>query len=83
MTRKKRAKRSPEGVSRRGFLQVVAASVALAGLTTCRKPVTLNKPFNSRPEGFKPGVPQFYATTFTRSGYGLGVLVKSSDGRPT
>jgi hypothetical protein len=42
-------------VSRRGFLSVVAASVALAGLTSCRKPVTKILPFNKRPEGFKPG----------------------------
>jgi molybdopterin-containing oxidoreductase family iron-sulfur binding subunit len=29
---------APDAVSRRGFLSVVAASVALAGLTSCRKP---------------------------------------------
>jgi len=29
-----------DDVSRRGFLTAVAASVALAGLTSCRKPVT-------------------------------------------
>ncbi|MEQ1631961.1 MAG: TAT-variant-translocated molybdopterin oxidoreductase, partial [Planctomycetota bacterium] len=72
-----------DDVSRRGFLSAVAASVALAGLTSCRKPVTKILPFNRRPEGFRPGTPQFYATTLSRSGYGIGVLVKSSDGRPT
>ena len=72
-----------DDVSRRGFLSAVAASVALAGLTSCRKPVTKILPFNKRPEGFKPGTPRFYATTLSRSGYGIGVLVKSSDGRPT
>ena len=74
---------APDEVSRRGFLSAVAASVALAGLTSCRKPVTKILPFNKRPEGFKPGLPQFYATTLTRDGNGIGVLVKSSDGRPT
>ncbi len=74
---------APDAVSRRGFLSVVAASVALAGLTSCRKPVTKILPFNKRPEGFKPGIPQFYATTLKRDGFGIGVLVKSSDGRPT
>ncbi|MBK8099202.1 MAG: TAT-variant-translocated molybdopterin oxidoreductase [Planctomycetes bacterium] len=74
---------APDEVSRRGFLGVIAASVALAGLTSCRKPKTHILPFHKRPEGFKPGVPSFYATTLTRGGYGLGVLVKSSDGRPT
>jgi molybdopterin-containing oxidoreductase family iron-sulfur binding subunit len=74
---------APDDVSRRGFLSAVAASVALAGLTSCRKPVTKILPFNKRPEGYKPGLPQFYATTVTRQGIGLGLLVKSSDGRPT
>lgn len=74
---------APDEVSRRGFLGVIAASVALAGLTSCRKPETKILPFNKRPEGFKPGIPSFYATTLTRDGFGIGVLVKSSDGRPT
>jgi molybdopterin-containing oxidoreductase family iron-sulfur binding subunit len=74
---------APDEVSRRGFLGAVAASVALAGLTSCRKPVTKILPFNKRPEGVKPGIPQFYATALSRHGYGVGVIVKSSDGRPT
>jgi MoCo/4Fe-4S cofactor protein with predicted Tat translocation signal len=74
---------APDDVSRRGFLSAVAASVALAGLTGCRKPATKILPFNKRPEGYLPGLSQFYATTLTRNGYGIGVLVKSSDGRPT
>jgi len=74
---------APDEVSRRGFLGVIAASVALAGLTSCRKPKTSILPFNKRPEGFKPGIPQLYATVLPRNGYGIGVLVKSNDGRPT
>jgi MoCo/4Fe-4S cofactor protein with predicted Tat translocation signal len=77
------AEDAPDEVSRRSFLSVVAASAALAGLTSCRKPETRILPFNKRPEGFKPGIASFYATTITRHGYGIGVLVKSSDGRPT
>ncbi|HLQ36878.1 MAG TPA: TAT-variant-translocated molybdopterin oxidoreductase, partial [Planctomycetota bacterium] len=77
------AAEAPDEVSRRGFLGVIAASVALAGLTSCRKPVTHILPFNARPEGFKPGIAQYYATTLSRGGYGLGVLVRSNDGRPT
>ncbi len=74
---------APDEVSRRGFLSAVAASVALAGMTGCRKPVTTILPFNKRPEGFRPGMPQLYATTLVRGGRGIGVLVRSSDGRPT
>ena len=74
---------APDEVSRRGFLGAVAASVALAGMASCRKPETKILPFNKRPAGFKPGVARFYATTLTRNGQGIGVLVKSNDGRPT
>ena len=72
-----------DDVSRRGFLGAIAASVALAGMASCRKPETKILPFNKRPTGFTPGVAQHYATALTRNGYGIGVLVKSSDGRPT
>ena len=37
--------------------RVAGASVALAGLTSCRKPVTKILPFNVQPEGYKHGVP--------------------------
>lgn len=74
---------APDDVSRRGFLGAVAASVALAGMTSCRKPETKIVPFTKRPEGFKPGISQQYASTITRGGYGIGILVKSNDGRPT
>jgi molybdopterin-containing oxidoreductase family iron-sulfur binding subunit len=74
---------APDDVSRRGFLSAVAASVALAGMTSCRKPETKILPFTKRPEGFKPGIAQHYATTINRNGYGIGILVKSNDGRPT
>ncbi|MCA8948636.1 MAG: TAT-variant-translocated molybdopterin oxidoreductase [Planctomycetes bacterium] len=77
------ADEAPDAVSRRGFLGAIAASVALAGMTSCRKPVTPIVAFNKRPEGFQPGLPEFYATALSRDGYGIGVVVKSSDGRPT
>jgi MoCo/4Fe-4S cofactor protein with predicted Tat translocation signal len=70
-------------VSRRRFLGVVAASVALAGMTSCRKPEREILPFNKTPVGMVPGVPRFYATSLSRGGFGYGVLVRSNDGRPT
>jgi molybdopterin-containing oxidoreductase family iron-sulfur binding subunit len=73
----------PDAVSRRNFMGVVAASVALAGLTSCRKPVTKILPFAQRPEGFVPGRGELYATTWISGGYGVGTLVTSHDGRPT
>lgn len=77
------ADQAPDPVSRRDFLSVVAASAALAGMTSCRKPKTEILPFNTRPAGYTPGIPHNYATTFSHGGYGIGVLVKSNDGRPT
>ncbi len=73
----------PDSVSRRKFMGVVAASVALAGLTSCRKPYTKILPFAKRPEGVVPGRAEHYATTYVSGGYGLGTLVTSHDGRPT
>ncbi len=73
----------PDAVSRRNFLGVVAASVALAGLTSCRKPVQNILPFAKRPEGFVPGRGVPYATAHDVAGYAVGTLVTSTDGRPT
>ena len=61
---------APDEVSRRGFLGAVAASVALAGMASCRKPETKILPFTKRPEGYKPGIAQHYATTISRGSWG-------------
>ena len=68
--------------TRRSFLKVMAASLALAGLTACRWPKERIMPFAYRPEGYVPGVPQNFATALELGGAALGVLVKSVDGRP-
>ncbi|HXH27692.1 MAG TPA: TAT-variant-translocated molybdopterin oxidoreductase, partial [Candidatus Polarisedimenticolia bacterium] len=71
-------------VSRRGFLQLMAASFALAGLSACgRQPIEAIVPYVDQPENLVPGTPLFYATAFTHRGYGLGVLAESHMGRPT
>ncbi|MCA8943812.1 MAG: TAT-variant-translocated molybdopterin oxidoreductase [Planctomycetes bacterium] len=72
-----------DGVSRRNFLTAVAASVAAASFTSCRKPFQKILPFTHRPEFLIPGVPQHYATALTSGGFGVGLLVRSNDGRPT
>jgi molybdopterin-containing oxidoreductase family iron-sulfur binding subunit len=80
----------PEGASewndefsRRKFLGLVAASVALAGLQSCRKPFRKILPFAAQPEGVTPGIPSWYATSYVSGGYGYGTVVRSNDGRPT
>ncbi|HXF06895.1 MAG TPA: TAT-variant-translocated molybdopterin oxidoreductase [Blastocatellia bacterium] len=71
-------------VSRRQFLKLMGASLALAGVTGCvRQPDETIVPFVRAPEEVIPGKPLFYATTMTEHGFGLGLLVESHEGRPT
>jgi MoCo/4Fe-4S cofactor protein with predicted Tat translocation signal len=51
-----------DGVSRRNFLQIMGASVALAGLAACRKPVQKIMPYTRQPEHLVPGIPLYYAS---------------------
>src|SRR6201998_4271170 len=58
-----------DAVSRRGFLQLMGASLAMAGMTGCTKmPIEEIVPYVRQPEQLIPGRPQFYATAFTLSG---------------
>jgi len=68
--------------SRRHFLKVMGASLAMAGLAGCRWPKENILPFANRPDGRTPGVAQHYATTYDLGGVGSGLLVTSYDGRP-
>ncbi len=59
-----------DSVSRRGFLKVMGASMALAGMTGCvRLPLEPIVPYVRQPEDVIPGRPQFYATAMTLGGY--------------
>ncbi|HEV8630647.1 MAG TPA: TAT-variant-translocated molybdopterin oxidoreductase, partial [Thermoanaerobaculia bacterium] len=73
-----------DGFSRRRFLQLSGASLALAGLTACTKqPPESIVPYVRQPEEIVPGRPLYFATTLTLRGYGRGVLAESHEGRPT
>ena len=74
---------SPGQTSRRDFLTIMGASMALAGLAGCRKPVENIMPFARRPEDTIPGVPMHYATGMEFRGVLRPLLVESTDGRPT
>ncbi len=73
----------PEGVTRRDMMMLLGASLSLAGVAGCRRPVEEIVPFVTAPEEIVPGIPRYYATTmpFRRSAYGL--IVESHEGRPT
>jgi MoCo/4Fe-4S cofactor protein with predicted Tat translocation signal len=73
-----------ESLSRRRFLELAGASLALGGLVACtRQPQEQIIPYVKQPEEVIPGRPLFFATAFALSGYGTGLLVESHTGRPT
>jgi MoCo/4Fe-4S cofactor protein with predicted Tat translocation signal len=72
-------------VSRRRFLGLMGASIALAGAAGCNlRPAPQRKiiPYTTQPDELTPGVPLFFATASPLSGYGTGILVRSHEGRP-
>src|SRR5579863_7746398 len=73
-----------DSVSRRGFLKLMGASLAMAGMTACTKqPLEPIVPYVRQPEELVPGRPMFYATAFTLGGYASPLLVESHMYRPT
>jgi molybdopterin-containing oxidoreductase family iron-sulfur binding subunit len=73
-----------DSVSRRGFLKLMGASMALAGMTACTKqPLEPIVPYVKQPEDIIPGRPLFYSTAMALGGYATPLLVESHMGRPT
>ncbi|GAC1432467.1 MAG: TAT-variant-translocated molybdopterin oxidoreductase [Terriglobales bacterium] len=73
-----------DAVSRRGFMKLMGASLAMAGMTGCTKqPLESIVPYVKQPEEIVPGRPLFFATAFTLGGYAAPVLVESHLFRPT
>ena len=70
--------------SRRNFLRLMGASMALAGIYGCsERPSEKIVPYVNPPEQVVPGMPLFFATTMPLNGFGYGVLAESHEGRPT
>jgi MoCo/4Fe-4S cofactor protein with predicted Tat translocation signal len=70
-------------VSRRGFLKVMGASLALAGLAGCTKqPEETIYPYLKQPEDLVLGKPMYFATAHPFSTGGVPLLVKSDEFRP-
>ncbi|AXJ02222.1 quinol:cytochrome c oxidoreductase iron-sulfur protein precursor [Cyclonatronum proteinivorum] len=72
-----------DGYSRKNFLQIMGASVALAGFAACRKPVQKLLPYHKQPEEIVGGIPLEYASAVPFQDYGVGVLLTTNEGRPT
>ncbi len=78
----KAASEFPEGVSRRRWLKLMSASMALGGLAGCRYGPNEIAAFVVRPPNTIPGVPKHYATNFELAGRAVHLLVSNLDGRP-
>jgi molybdopterin-containing oxidoreductase family iron-sulfur binding subunit len=72
-----------DAVSRRGFLKVMGASLAMAGLAGCTKqPDEPIYPYVKQPEDLILGKPMFFATAHPFPTGAIPVLVKSDSFRP-
>ena len=74
-----------DGVTRRNFLQLMGASLALAGfgVSGCRRPETYLMPFSKSVEWLVPGRPLFYATAMPRRRGAMPLIGECNNGRPT
>jgi MoCo/4Fe-4S cofactor protein with predicted Tat translocation signal len=72
----------PQGVSRRRWLQLMGASLTLAGVTGCRYQQDKIVPLSARPVDRIPGKPQRYATSIELAGGVRHLLMTCYDGRP-
>jgi molybdopterin-containing oxidoreductase family iron-sulfur binding subunit len=73
-----------DAFSRRDFLRLMSASLALAGLGACtRQPREEILPYVQQPEILTPGESLYFATSMELGGRGAGLLVRSDAGRPT
>lgn len=77
-------KNGPFDANRRDFFKTVGATfVSLQAAACLRKPKELILPYQKRPEDLLPGEPRYFATAYNHGGAVQGLVVKSTDGRPT
>jgi len=72
-------------VTRRDFIKLMGASLALAGISGCGRAAPNDEkivPYVKQPDGRVPGKSVYYATAFTHNGAATGLLVRSQEGRP-
>ena len=71
-----------EGVSRRRWLQLMGASLALGGAAGCRYEEEKIVPFAFRPQGRIPGIPEKFASMVEFGGVAQPLTSTNYDGRP-
>ncbi len=73
-----------DDASRRRFLEIMGASLAMAAAAGCtRQPTEFILPYVEPPENAVPGRPSYYATARLVQGIAQGVIVESHLGSPT
>jgi molybdopterin-containing oxidoreductase family iron-sulfur binding subunit len=73
-----------DGYDRRRFLQLMAASMALGGLSGCGPEANLRQlvPYVEQPQNIIPGRDRYYASALIENGYATGVLIAHQMARP-
>lgn len=70
------------GWARREFLKLMGASMALTTAGCLRRPAQKIVPYAKRPSEIVPGLPNYYASSFSDGIEGFGIVVKTREGRP-
>ncbi|MBU6154409.1 MAG: Fe-S-cluster-containing hydrogenase [Bdellovibrionales bacterium] len=70
------------GVSRRDFLTVMGASMAMASFACARRPVNKIIPYVVQPQEMTPGNPLYFSSTCRECANACGLIVKTREGRP-
>ncbi len=68
--------------NRRDFLKMMGFGVAAVSLAACEAPVRKAIPYLNKPVDVDPGIPNYYASSFTSGGDYCSVVVKTREGRP-
>src|SRR5690242_14021858 len=72
-----------DAISRRRFLELLGASLALAGAASCAPPREQIVPYVRPPQDVVPGKPLYFASAHVVDGFAQGILVETHEGRPT
>ncbi|MGK7390448.1 MAG: TAT-variant-translocated molybdopterin oxidoreductase [Candidatus Cyclobacteriaceae bacterium M2_1C_046] len=70
------------GPNRRDFLKLMGFGIAAASLAACEAPVRKAIPYVVKPVDVDPGVPNYYASTYSLNGDYCSIVVKTREGRP-
>ncbi len=70
------------GWARREFLKLMGASLAMSAAGCIRRPIQKIVPYNKQPEEVTLGEANYYTSSYFDGNEGIGVLVKTREGRP-